>query len=87
VSHAICVEAIHKTYTSGWRKPAKEALRGVSLSIEAGETFGFIGPNGAGKSTLIKILIGALRPSAGQASIFWSCRVRAGSPPSTGFCP
>jgi ABC-2 type transport system ATP-binding protein len=70
VSHAICVEAIHKTYTSGWRKPAKEALRGVSLSIEAGETFGFIGPNGAGKSTLIKILIGALRPSAGQASIF-----------------
>jgi ABC-type multidrug transport system ATPase subunit len=51
-------------------KPSKEALKGISLTIEAGETFGFIGPNGAGKSTLIKILIGAVRSTAGSATLF-----------------
>lgn len=70
MSAAIRVDAIHKTYAAGWRKPAKRALQGISLAIEAGETFGFIGPNGAGKSTLIKIIIGALRPTAGSASLF-----------------
>ncbi len=70
MSQAILVEAIHKTYAGGWRKPSKEALKGISLVIDAGETFGFIGPNGAGKSTLIKILVGALRPTTGSASSF-----------------
>ena len=70
MSQAIAVDAIRKSYAGAWRKPAREALKGISLSIAAGETFGFIGPNGAGKSTLIKILVGALRPSAGSASIF-----------------
>ena len=73
--YAIHAEDIHKTYPGAWRKPAKVALKGISLSIEAGETFGFIGPNGAGKSTLIKILIGALLPTAGSASLF-HCDVR-----------
>ncbi|MES2770596.1 MAG: ABC transporter ATP-binding protein [Pseudomonadota bacterium] len=67
---AIKIESLRKTYPGSWGKPGKEALKGVSLSIAPGETFGFIGPNGAGKSTLIKILIGTLRPSAGRALIF-----------------
>lgn len=70
MSEAIRVEAIRKTYPGAWRRPAKEALKGISLCIDAGETFGFIGPNGAGKSTLIKILIGALHPTSGSAAIF-----------------
>ncbi len=70
MSLAIHVDDLHKTYARGWRKPAKEALCGVSFSITEGEAFGFIGPNGAGKSTLIKILVGALRPTAGEASLF-----------------
>lgn len=70
MTSAIEIEDLRKTYFPGWRKPAKNALCGVSLSIREGETFGFIGPNGAGKSTLIKILIGALLPTAGHASLF-----------------
>lgn len=66
----IQVESVRKIYPKAWRKPAKEALKGVSLSIGLGETFGFIGPNGAGKSTLIKILLGALQSTAGSARIF-----------------
>lgn len=47
----------------------KEVVRGVDLTVAAGEIFGFLGPNGAGKTTTIKMLIGLLRPSAGAARI------------------
>lgn len=42
----------------------------VSLDIQPGEIFGFLGPNGAGKSTTIRLLLGFLKPDAGQAEIF-----------------
>ncbi len=41
----------------------------VNLTIERGEIFGFLGPNGAGKSTTIRLLMGFLRASGGQAQI------------------
>ena len=47
-----------------------EAVRGVDLTIEAGEIYGFLGPNGAGKSTVVKMLTTLLAPSAGTAKIF-----------------
>ncbi len=46
-----------------------EAVRGVSFSVAAGETFGFLGPNGAGKSTTISMLCTLLRPSSGSARV------------------
>src|SRR5260370_39661685 len=42
----------------------------LTFSVEPGEIFGFLGPNGAGKTTTIRILIGLLRPTAGQARMF-----------------
>ena len=45
------------------------ALHDLSLSLRRGQILGFIGPNGAGKTTTIKILVGAMRPSAGTATI------------------
>ncbi len=43
------------------------ALDGLDLEVSPGEIFGFLGPNGAGKSTTIRLLLGLLRPTAGQA--------------------
>ena len=67
---AIDIHDLRKTYPRRWASPPLEALKGVSLSVGEGETFGFIGPNGAGKSTLIKILTGVMRASGGTARLF-----------------
>jgi ABC-2 type transport system ATP-binding protein len=44
----------------------REAVAGVSFSIDRGEIVGYIGPNGAGKSTTVKCLTGILRPTSGR---------------------
>jgi ABC-2 type transport system ATP-binding protein len=46
-----------------------EAVRGIDLTVDADETFGFLGPNGAGKSTTINILCTLIRPTAGSARV------------------
>jgi ABC-2 type transport system ATP-binding protein len=46
------------------------ALRGVDLTVEEGEVFGFLGPNGAGKSTTINILLDFATPTAGEVRVF-----------------
>ena len=46
------------------------AVEDLTLEVPAGEVFGFLGPNGAGKSTTIRMLLGLLRPTAGEAWIF-----------------
>ena len=43
------------------------ALAGLDLTVEAGQVFGFLGPNGAGKTTTLRILLGLVTPTAGQA--------------------
>lgn len=47
-----------------------QALKDVTFDVNKGEVLGFIGPNGSGKSTTIRILLGMLKKSGGQATIF-----------------
>src|SRR6266849_1674073 len=60
--------AIH---TRGLRKAfsGKVAVRSLSLDVPRGEVFGFLGPNGAGKSTSVKMLLGLVFPTSGEAEI------------------
>lgn len=45
------------------------AVEGLSLRVEAGEIYGFLGLNGAGKTTTIRMLLGMISPSAGEAQV------------------
>ncbi|MCL2222047.1 MAG: ABC transporter ATP-binding protein [Oscillospiraceae bacterium] len=46
------------------------ALDNVSLTVDKGEVFGYIGPNGAGKTTTIRILLGIVKATGGNAKVF-----------------
>ena len=46
-----------------------EAVKSLTLSVPQGEIYGFLGPNGAGKTTTLKMLMGLVRPSGGEASL------------------
>jgi ABC-2 type transport system ATP-binding protein len=64
------VRDLRKTYRDGWLGRKRiEALRGVTLQVQRGEIFGLLGPNGAGKTTLIKVLLGIVRKTSGDATL------------------
>ena len=70
VPNALAVRNLAKRYGS------VQALKGVDLEVEEGELVGLLGPNGAGKSTLVKIAVGLVRPTRGEARV---AGARAGS--------
>jgi ABC-2 type transport system ATP-binding protein len=69
-SPAVDVANLGKQYRDGLLGRRRiDALDGVSLSVERGEIFGLLGPNGAGKTTLIKVLLGIVSASRGEAAL------------------
>ena len=54
---------------------AVRAVEDLTLTVARGTVFGFLGPNGAGKTTTIRLLLGLLEPTAGQARVL-GCDVR-----------
>lgn len=64
---ALEVDNLRKHYRYGGK--LVEAVRSVSLTLDAGEVLAFLGPNGAGKTTTIKMIAGLIRPDAGRVRI------------------
>src|SRR5947207_3548469 len=59
-----------KVYRDFWGRQKKRALNALNLTIHRGEIFGLLGPNGSGKTTTIKLLLGLLFPTEGDAFVF-----------------
>lgn len=74
---AIATTGLTKSYSG------VDALSDLSLTVERGTIYGFLGPNGAGKTTTIRLLMGFIKPTRGQARMFgydtWNDGVRARS--------
>ncbi|MGB2905682.1 MAG: ABC transporter ATP-binding protein [Candidatus Aminicenantaceae bacterium] len=66
---AITVTDLHKSFKSEFLRRKHEILKGITLSVEAGEIFGYLGPNGAGKTTTLKCLLGLIFPEKGDIEI------------------
>src|SRR5262249_50812221 len=58
------------TFALGFFRKKVSAVADVSFTVEKNEIFGFLGPNGAGKTTTLKMLMGLIFPTGGQARIF-----------------
>jgi ABC-2 type transport system ATP-binding protein len=59
-----------KRYPLTWKRKVLVALDHLDLQVKPGEVFGLLGPNGSGKSTTLKLLLGLIVPSEGEARIF-----------------
>ncbi|MBU1186792.1 MAG: ABC transporter ATP-binding protein [Acidobacteria bacterium] len=66
---ALKIDSIHKTFQTGFFPKRKKILKGISLSVEEGNIFGYLGPNGAGKTTTIKCLLNLIAPDRGAIEI------------------
>ncbi len=67
---AVQTENLTKDFSTDFWKSKVRVLEGVNFAVREGGIFGLVGPNGAGKTTTIKILLGLLKPTAGNAWIF-----------------
>ena len=76
MSAAVLTKSLRKEFRLGWGRGRVLAVEGLDLEVKRGEVFGLLGPNGSGKSTAMKMILGLLRPTSGQAEV---CGCRAGT--------
>jgi ABC-2 type transport system ATP-binding protein len=72
VTPPLAVETIGltKRYPLTWKRKILVALDNLNLQVKQGEVFGLLGPNGSGKSTTLKLLLGLIVASEGEARVF-----------------
>jgi ABC-2 type transport system ATP-binding protein len=69
-SFAVQTMGLTKRYPLAWKRKVLVALDHLDLEVRPGEVFGLLGPNGSGKSTTLKLLLGLIVPSEGEARVF-----------------
>ena len=89
VEREVIVEArsLSKTYRDFWGRSKKIALKPLDLTIKRGEIFGLLGPNGSGKTTTIKLLLGLIFPTSGEALVFGHDATDVGKNARIGYLP
>ena len=81
------IEDLHKSFKTGFLLRKKEILKGISLTVEEGEIFGYLGPNGAGKTTTLKCILGLLFPEKGKIELFGLPHLSLRAKERIGFLP
>jgi ABC-2 type transport system ATP-binding protein len=76
-----------KVYRDFWGRRKKTALQALNLQIHRGEIFGLLGPNGSGKTTTIKLLLGLLFPTEGDALVFGEPATSVNKNEKVGYLP
>ena len=76
-----------KVYRDFWGRQKVRALKALDLEVRQGEVFGLLGPNGSGKTTTIKLLLGLLFPTSGQALVFGRDATDVGKNERIGYLP
>src|SRR5437868_2181516 len=76
-----------KVYRDFWGRRKKVALNALGLKINKGEIFGLLGPNGSGKTTTIKLLLGLLFPTSGDAFVFGEPAAKVEKNERIGYLP
>jgi ABC-2 type transport system ATP-binding protein len=76
-----------KIYRDFWGRRKKTALNALNIQIERGEIFGLLGPNGSGKTTTIKLLLGLLFPTSGDAFVFGEPTLNVAKNERIGYLP
>ena len=85
--HVVQIEALRKVFRVGFWGRRVTAVDALSLEVLRGEVFGFLGPNGAGKTTTLKMLMGLIYPTSGQAKIFGHAVGDQAAKAKLGFLP
>ena len=89
MTNAVEIENLSKDYGK------LHALNNIMLNVPEGTIYGLVGPNGSGKTTLIKVLVGAVKPTAGSVKVHaldplrnkWKLRRQIGYMPQIGRYP
>ena len=79
--------SLTKVYRDFWGRKKKTALNALDLTIRRGEIFGLLGPNGSGKTTTIKLLLGLLFPTSGEAFVFGEPAAKVEKNERIGYLP
>jgi ABC-2 type transport system ATP-binding protein len=85
--NVIEIRNLSKVYRDFWGRAKVRALKSLSLNVERGEIFGLLGPNGSGKTTTIKLLLGLLFPSSGEANVLGKPASDVGKNERLGYLP
>ena len=80
-------QSLTKVYRDFWGRKKKTALNALDLTINKGEIFGLLGPNGSGKTTTIKLLLGLLFPTGGDAFVFGEPAAKVEKNERIGYLP
>src|SRR6266404_5436324 len=84
---AVALNGITKIFPVPFQRRSIVAVRDLNLEVVPGQIYGLLGPNGSGKSTTLKIILGLVTPTRGQARIFGRDSDRVASRESVGFLP